>query len=1247
MRVACPTNEDDFEELCLRLLRLCWSCETLTRYGHRGERQHGVDLWDAAGVQPVRAVQCKHHALHKTLPPAELQAEVERAKAFPHKFDHLFVLTSAKRSTATQDAETEINQRHTTQGLFTVHVWFWDDIERVIDNYPEIQQRLGMTSPHALTELLSGVVATAPNLAGDFGDRSADIKKLIARGRLDDAQEAIERLKMRSWHQLLPIQQARILTHEAVVHANTADQAAAARLLLKARDLAPDDEHTNANSVLAYEWLADQPSADRAAEQVVDRFPNSAAARAVWVRTRAKAGKLDETVDELPAWAKASTEVAVAVAEGYLQTGNVEAAERWARAAVACEIADPELWCRVGQTWLGGMMRGARPEWKPPTSDEAEELVGVLAKGVECAKENRADTCAAECLRLAAIAQSLVGRVADAERLFAEAFEFHASDELRLAYTRFLLTTGQNGKALQHASRTKHGGEVGRLLHAISLWLAGTGDEREQATAALTEIALDDALDTSTRSEALGFAVESLVSSQRFDEAERILAMCGSLPTRAANATLLARVRMERGQTESARTLALEALANLKGGEAPEVLRLLALILTSVGLRAQALELWLQLVPNDRLEDDTYRLFQLAMQLRRDDVVLSRAARLREVGIYDERILDAELSLLERYDADRCLDVLMSALALRPTDPMLLLRRSLVGIRANRPELVCADVSLLPSAEDVTPEIGRFVVGVMLHAGQRRHAVDYAYELVRRNYRNLHAHAALRESLLLAKGEIDLGDHSAVQADSAVEVREQGDGVRWLVLTGADPLLPDECDVNSPLGLRMLGRTVGDEVVLSEGAGAKRLGTILSIKPRQLHRLHRSMAELELLFPDGAGAWVVHVGDGQGGINIEPILEIAKRAHERAEAAMAYFDAHPEVPLSALAQMLGRDELTVMAELAASDDRTVRCAGGSAEQQAEAQRVLSTATCVVIHLSAISTILLLEADELLRALPFPLVVAPGTVERLREAIATDTLLVDSAGQLAFHEGRLVYARDTGERREARKQRLQHVLDNLQGRARVKAASNLPGWEPERRKLVSDFFGWHGAQSIDLATEPGAVLWSDDFAVAHFAIRDWGARAVCTQMVGRFCNERGLLPDDSYATLGAKLVGAGYDFTSVNAAILRKSGALADWRTDRWPLRQAIRYAARGDLHPEFSARVALPLLVAGYQNLALPQSREQLATNIFETIAGRPDAKRVFQIVGRDLQQAFGLDLLNQERAQHTFRAWVRSRAIW
>jgi hypothetical protein len=115
-----PKNEDSFEEFCLVLLREHWSLPTLERYGHRGERQYGVDLLDTGGSGPLRAVQCKHHDANKTLPPKELEAEVEKARGFPEKISEFFVLTTAKKSAQTQRKVRTLNKERPLAGYVRV-----------------------------------------------------------------------------------------------------------------------------------------------------------------------------------------------------------------------------------------------------------------------------------------------------------------------------------------------------------------------------------------------------------------------------------------------------------------------------------------------------------------------------------------------------------------------------------------------------------------------------------------------------------------------------------------------------------------------------------------------------------------------------------------------------------------------------------------------------------------------------------------------------------------------------------------------------------------------------------------------------------------------------------------------------------------------------------------------------------------------------------------------------------------------
>ena len=78
----------------------------------------------------------------KTLPPAKLRAEVEKAKTFPRPLGLYVVLTTAKKSTDADLAVVDINEEHKRAGLFSVELLTWEGIERLLDDYPDVANRL-------------------------------------------------------------------------------------------------------------------------------------------------------------------------------------------------------------------------------------------------------------------------------------------------------------------------------------------------------------------------------------------------------------------------------------------------------------------------------------------------------------------------------------------------------------------------------------------------------------------------------------------------------------------------------------------------------------------------------------------------------------------------------------------------------------------------------------------------------------------------------------------------------------------------------------------------------------------------------------------------------------------------------------------------------------------------------------------------------------------------------------------------
>ena len=140
-RFAIPVNSADFEQMCLALLRRHWSRPGLESFAKRGEGQFGIDILDISGEPQIYAAQCKLREPHKSLSPAEIQAEVNAAIRFDPPLARYAVLTTGKVSARSQRKIQEINRLHRADGLFEVELLPWEKLCELLQEYPEVRER--------------------------------------------------------------------------------------------------------------------------------------------------------------------------------------------------------------------------------------------------------------------------------------------------------------------------------------------------------------------------------------------------------------------------------------------------------------------------------------------------------------------------------------------------------------------------------------------------------------------------------------------------------------------------------------------------------------------------------------------------------------------------------------------------------------------------------------------------------------------------------------------------------------------------------------------------------------------------------------------------------------------------------------------------------------------------------------------------------------------------------------------------
>src|SRR5207302_3212750 len=133
-----PRNADEFQRLCLKLLRRHWQLPQLERLRDPEQRELGVDLVEVSGRPSLVAVRCDLREMHDSPTAAQLQNAADRAASLDLPIGQFVIATTAWRSRSLSRAVFELNRIHRAQARFAVRALSWEDIEELLDEYPDV-----------------------------------------------------------------------------------------------------------------------------------------------------------------------------------------------------------------------------------------------------------------------------------------------------------------------------------------------------------------------------------------------------------------------------------------------------------------------------------------------------------------------------------------------------------------------------------------------------------------------------------------------------------------------------------------------------------------------------------------------------------------------------------------------------------------------------------------------------------------------------------------------------------------------------------------------------------------------------------------------------------------------------------------------------------------------------------------------------------------------------------------------------
>lgn len=1265
-KYAPPENEADFERLCLRILRVHWKCPTLELYGRRGEKQDGVDIFDQAGSTPFRAAQCKLREPWNSLPPSEIGEEVKKARNFRPRIDIYGILTSAKVSIAAQGKVVALNKEHRKEGFFSIQLFCWDQIERLIDQYPEVREEFcsqienhtGKAILQTVTQMRQTVEAIASSRHGDSVDAEIDeAKAYIDKKDFQRGMVILERIRNRRWDTLLPRQKWRLLSNLAVSHLGEGKNRKAGQLFVEAKPLQPDEEKACANEAFGWHLLGERQTAFEAAGKYKKRFPHSTRLAAVWVNTAPPDMELVSIERELPQSCLQDSEVLVALSTRSMANEEFEKAKKYAERAIQAKPNLPYAYALLAELLMKEFVSESLEQTGDvvgdPKGSNLSHVEEIVTKGLQEAQVERDIVLQAQVLLLRSYVRLVRQNKDGSEKDIIEAYGLAPKNrEVVRDYAVMLLRKGDRNEAIRLLRELSFESDQDHLSYLLGLALS----ERNEPGDAHEAIKVFGRIAQSSEHLKEGFRediIERLLNisarENSWEVAEDVIA---TLPennlSQVSRNSFGAILNFRQGKRVEAVESANAALQEITSTTTRMEKRRLARGLSEIGLLNEALPLWEELADRTKDSSDTRNLLECARRLRRHELVLTTCESLRNAGVRERSLLDLEISLLEQYGIESAIKLLEEHLTGHPEDSEMRIRLSIIGLRVDRKQLVTTTPDNIPAVEEVSPQLGEAVVGVLKEAGYPNDALKYAYEFLRRNFDSAGAHRAYIHALspLGAKPIVEAPKN--IEPGTAVLFIEKGENnPKWVVIEDSPnpDKSRDEISPDSHLARQLIGKASGDEFVIATGSVSTRTGVVQEVISKYVYRHQRCMSEWQLNFPEEFGVEVVRVKSynteaGKEEYDLSAVRASVEQQHQQVQEIQSLYRSDP-IPVHLFGKPLGINAFEATIAIASREEMFLKCCVGSSEEQEKALKSFSDCHSVVIDLTVIATLAILDGVSLIQNFPKQVILSQAGLSELQLMLRHESLVSGKSGTLGIVDGQLTRFIETKEECQKRLVRLKHFVESLVDICEVVECRALALLDPARRDNLINAFGRHGAESMVLASDPGRVLWTDDHILSQCAQGEFGVNRIWTQAVIQALVSQGIVEPEVYFEVSAKLLGCRYSFTSSNAQVLIKACELSEWKLGYSLLKNNLDTFGDEAINLKDAMILAARFIVELFKQPCLPETQQALTIQMLERLAGRKGGLSGIRVLAQALPQLFGVNKVGGKRAAEIVRYWL------
>lgn len=1087
----------------------------------------------------------------------------------------------------------------------------------------EVIKALGLLGSAASTSVPA-------DLDSEYHEELNYARDLIDAYKPKEALDYLLDLKSRLWNKANDRVKFRLIANIGASHLSLGNDKEASKHFIEAHQY-EKSEKSWSNLALGHLLLNELDEAEKAAKETLKINPTNEAAYSVLIQCLGDKYPLEKVIEEIPKTRRSLSQVMSAFGHVAQKQGKYSEAIEWTKKSLEGKDANDngiETKLQLASELLESVLQGK-------SLAESEVLAGERKQRIEEAKvvlddvwnilkDTQLRYLKIQCLGNRSLVNRILGHISQALIDLEDALELDPDNSRFLLLKASLLFEKKDfpsAKKLLESVIDKE--ESAPLLLAEILRSEGKLSEVVQ----MLKDRLNKRLPESLAREFKRYLIDVFLETKQLEEAEKLAnTLDGDIPVNLASK---ASVLRSQGKNDEAQQELNKAKDLLKNKASSIELLSVAVEYYQLGKYEEAASFYARLADISVDNFITRKLLDCYYRVGNDQKTLEIVQALRKKNGIIKDLTELESSINEEIgDLQQAQQLCEEHLKQFPDDQSVKVRLAMVLFRQQKIKEV--EELLKQGIDDSELSLPKRVQLAQIYSlvNKSMESIKVLYEARRKFYGESEAHAKYIALFFNREKGLDFSA-AKVAVDTAVCVEEKSGNKQWYVIEDRKDSDPRNKELNPshPLAKQLLGKKVGDEVLLLSSDIQNQKGKIIEIKSKYVHAVHESGEIFNKMFPGDKSFMSLSLDfSDKKGLPEEFTRMLDRNREHHNKVTKLYREG--KVTLAMLSNMLGRNVVDTWGYAVCNEEFGIKCAIGSIDERNHVIQLLGPDKhSAAIDLSAILTLHGVNLADAVADNFERLIVSQSSIDLLTEVIAMRKG-IEAEGFMTVGKDKdgSKYMREeiTKERIKKNTEYLESIITWINKKCEIVPCKEALKIDPSRKEMMFEVMDRSFVETALLAKQEGILFFSDDLWLRAVMKNELGVEGIWSQAVLLKLVVEGKLTKDDYEKALIKLVLSRYTYIPVDSDTLVEAANQSGWHTTA-PFSDIVKILGGGNADWRPSLGVAEDFIIKLYTKPIYLPSYKELLQMTLDAALPRFNRDVNIKVVLRRLQRRLSL----------------------